>query len=80
MKTARLLKKSEEILNAKKSKQHKEKACLKEVLSGLKKKKRKLVAKLEDSKSSSDQRRIRKELAIIHVRRKKGLKILKTLD
>ena len=80
MKTARLLQKSEEILNAKKSKQRKEKECLKEVLSGLKKKKRKLVAKLEDSKSSSDQRRIRKELAIIHVQRKKGLKILKTLD
>ena len=80
MKTARLLKKSDEILNAKKSKQRKEKECLKEVLTGLKQKKRKLLAKLEDTKKASDQRRIRKELAIIHVQRKKGLKILKTLD
>ena len=79
MKTAKLLKKSDEILSAKKSKQHKEKECLKEVLSALKKKKRKLVAKLEETKKADDRNHISKELAVIRVQRKKGLKILKTL-
>lgn len=80
MKTSKLLKKTEEILSAKKSKQRKEVKSLKEVLSALKKKKRKLSAKLEETKSSSDREHLRKELAVIRAQRHKGLKILKRIQ
>lgn len=79
MKTSKLLKKSKEILGAKKSKQRKEVECLKELLAGLKKKKRKYSAKLEEAKNPRDRERISKELAVIRVQRHKGLKLLKKI-
>ena len=79
MKTVRLLKKVEEILNAKKSKQREEKKYLKEVLGKLKKRKHKLEEKLKTVDKASEQDRIRKDLAIIRLQRKKGLKTLKNL-
>ena len=79
MKTVRLLKKVEEILDAKKSKQREEKKCLKEVLGKLKKRKHKLEDKLKDASKASEKDRISKDLAIIRVQRKKGLKTLKNL-
>ena len=79
MKTAKLLKKTEEIFSAKKSKQRKEVESLKELLSGLKKKKRKLNAKLEETKNSKEKDHIRKDLAVIRAQRHKGLKILKSI-
>lgn len=79
MKTVKLLKKVEEILNAKKSKQREEKKYLKEVLGKLKKRKHKLEEKLKTVDKASEQDRIRKDLAIIRVQRKKGLKTLKDL-
>lgn len=79
MKTLKLLKKVENILNAKKSKQLDEKKTLKEVLHKLKKRKHKLQEKLEHAGKSSEKERIRKDLAIIRAQRKKGLKTLKNL-
>jgi hypothetical protein len=79
MKTLKLLRKAEEILNAKKSKQRSEKKCLQEVLGKLKKRKHKLRDKLKNAGKSSERERIRKEMAIIHAQRKKGLKALKDL-
>jgi len=79
MKTPKLLKKIEEFVSAKKSKQREEKDSLKEVLRKLKKHKRKLQDKLKSEKKSSEAARIRKELAIISAQRHKGLKALKKL-
>lgn len=79
MKTSKLLRKTEELLSAKKSKQRKEIDSLKELLAGLKKKKHKLNGKLEDTKNPSDREHIRKELAVIRAQRHKGLKILKKI-
>ena len=79
MKTAKLLRKTDEIFSAKKSKQRKERACLMELLSGLKKKKRKLNEKLKEVKKPHERERIRKELAVVRMQRHKGLKILKSL-
>ena len=79
MKTSKLLKKTEHILSARKSKQRKEIDRLKDLLAALKKKKHKLNAKLEETKNSDDREHIRKELAVIRAQRHKGLKILKAL-
>ena len=79
MKTSKLLRKTGEFLDAKKSKQRKEVESLKHLLAGLKKKKRKLGAKLEETKNPRDQEHIRKELAVVRVQRHKGLKLLKRI-
>ena len=79
MKTNKLLKKTEEILSEKKSKQRQRVDSLKELLAALKKKKRKLNEKLVSTKNSRDREHIRKELAVVRVQRHKGLKILKSL-
>ena len=79
MKTSKLLKKTKDILSAKKSKQRKEVKCLKELLSALKKKKRKLANKLEEADDHAEREHIRKELAVIRAQRHKGLKLLKGL-
>ena len=79
MKTSKLLKKTREILSAKKSKQRKEAESLQELLAALKKKKKKLNAKLEKTKSGSDREHIEKELAVIRAQRHKGLKLLKDI-
>lgn len=79
MKTLKLLQKVEDFLNAKKSKQRRERKNLKAVLGKLKKRKHKLRDKLKNVEKPSEQERIRKDMAIIHAQRKKGLKTLKAL-
>ncbi|MCP5315624.1 MAG: hypothetical protein H6955_18840 [Chromatiaceae bacterium] len=79
MKTPKLLKKAEEILSAEKMKRRDKKKSLKDILQKLKKRKRKLVHKLEAEKNKSDKEKIRKHLAVIRAQRKKGLKALKEL-
>ena len=79
MKTSKLVQKTEEILSEKKSQQRKRADALKELLAALKKKKRKLNAKLKETKNRRDREHIRKELAVIRVQRHKGLKILKEI-
>lgn len=79
MKTDKLLKKTEELFSEKKSKQRQRVDALKELLDALKKKKRKLNAKLKDTKSSTEREHIRKELAVVRVQRHKGLRILKEI-
>ncbi|MDJ0740031.1 MAG: hypothetical protein QNJ91_09955 [Gammaproteobacteria bacterium] len=77
MKTSKLLKKTEDILSAKKSRQRKEAESLKELLAALKKKRRKLADKLNDAKSGAERERLRKELEVVRAQRHKGLKLLK---
>lgn len=79
MKTSKLLKRTREILSAKKSKQRKEAESLKELLAALKKKKQKLTAKLDKTESRSDREHIEKELAVVRAQRHKGLKLLKNI-
>ncbi len=79
MKTSKLLKKTEEIISEKKSKRRQRVDSLKELLAALKKKKRKLNAKLKETKNRRDREQIQKELAVIRVQRYKGLKILKEI-
>jgi hypothetical protein len=79
MKTSKLLKKAEELFSAKKSKQRKKVASLKETLAALKKKKHHLNAKMKSVKSDHDRQNIRKELEVVRAQRHKGLKILKDL-
>ena len=79
MKTDKLLKKTKELLSEKKSKQRQRVDALKELLAALKKKKRKLNAKLKDTKSRTEREHIRKELAVVRVQRHKGLRILKEI-
>ena len=79
MKTSKLLKKTEEYLSAKKSKQRDQIDSLKKILGRLKKRKRKLGEKLKTEKNPGDLERIRKDLAVIRAQRKKGLKALKDL-
>jgi len=79
MKTPKLLKKTEEILSAKKSKQREQIKCLKEILSKLKKRKKKLHEKLKHEDDPREVARLERDLAIIHAQRKKGLRTLKDL-
>lgn len=79
MKTLKLLKKTEEILSAKKSKQRKKIDSLKKLLDKLKKRKRKLKERLEATNDREHQARIRGELEVIQAQRRKGLKALKEL-
>jgi hypothetical protein len=79
MKTSKLLKKTEELLSAKKSKQRDRIDSLKEILGQLKKRKRKLREKLKTEKRTRNLERIHKDLAVIRAQRKKGLKALKDL-
>ena len=79
MKTSKLLKKAEELFSAKKSKQRKKIASLKETLAALKKKKHKLNAKMKNVESDHDRENIEKELEVVRAQRHKGLKILKGL-
>ena len=79
MKTPKLLKKVEKILDADDAKQRKHAKCFKEILNKLKKRKAHLKDKLKDTKSEKDRKRIQRDLAIIHTQRKKGLQALKDL-
>lgn len=79
MKTPKLLKKTEEILSAKKSKQREQIKCLKEILDKLKKRKKKLREKLKREDDPHEIERLERDLAIIQAQRKKGLKAVKDL-
>lgn len=79
MKTSKLLKKAEELLSAKKSKQRDRIDSLKEILGQLKKRKRKLREKLKTEERPRNLERIHKDLAVIRAQRKKGLKALQDL-
>ena len=79
MKTAKLLQKTEAFLSAKKSKQRKKIDALKEMLDGLKQKKREMNEKIKAADSKSEREHLEKELAVIRAQRHKGLKILKDL-
>jgi hypothetical protein len=79
MKTNKLIKKTKELLSAKRSKQRKKIDTLKELLAKLKHRKRKLQASLENEKSKDKREHIRNDLEVIRAQRRKGLKALKAL-
>ena len=79
MKTNKLIKKTKELLSAKRSKQRKKIDTLKELLAKLKHRKRKLQASLESEKSKDKREHIRNDLEVIRAQRRKGLKALKAL-
>ena len=80
MKTAKLLKTAKEYLSLDAKKAKKQKACIKELLHELKKKKRLLKAHLAQENSDKEKKRIKKELDIIFAQYKKGLRTLKELS
>ncbi|MES9845972.1 MAG: hypothetical protein ABW162_13525 [Candidatus Sedimenticola sp. PURPLELP] len=79
MKTPKLIKRVNEYLDADKKKQRDQMDSIKEVLKKLKKKQHNLKGKLDKEKNTKDKKKIQKDLDIIFVQRKKGLKALKKL-
>ena len=79
MKTPKLLKKVERILDEDKAKQRDHAKCFKEILHKLKKREKGLKEKLKDTRNHKDRKRIQRDLAIIHTQRKKGIQALKDL-
>jgi hypothetical protein len=79
MKTPKLLEKVEKILHAKEAKQRQHAKCFKEILHKLKKRQKDLKEKLKDTSNEKERKRIKRDLAIIHTQRKKGIQALKDL-
>jgi len=80
MKIPKLLKKVEHYIDADKKKQCKQRDSMREVLKQLKKKQRLLREKQDSEKDDKKRKHIQKDLDIIFVQRKKGLKALKKLQ
>ena len=79
MKTPKLLKKVNEYLDSDKKRQAEQKDSIKKVLKKLKKKQNHLKEKLKNEKDEKVAKSLKKELNIIFVQRKKGLKVLKSM-
>ena len=79
MKTPKLIRMAQELLDADKKKQREQIKCLKELLHKLKKKQRTLKAKLDIERDDTTRKRMRKDLDIILAQRKKGITTLKSL-
>jgi thiamine kinase-like enzyme len=79
MKIPKMLKRVDEFLDSDKKKQCDQKDSIKEILHKLKKKHNHCKEKHKDEKDEKKRARIQKELDIIWVQRKKGLKALKKL-
>lgn len=79
MKIPDMLKKVEQFIDSDKNKQREQKDSIKHILKKLKKKHSSIKEKLATEKNPEKQEKIEKELDIIFVQRKKGLKELKKL-
>lgn len=79
MKAPKLLKIVERFLSADKEKQQEHIKCMKDVLKKLKKKENALKNKLNQEKKDKDRKKIKSELAIIYLKRKKGIASIKEL-
>jgi AAA+ ATPase superfamily predicted ATPase len=77
MKTPKLIKMAQSYLDNDAKKATDQRACIKEILKKLKKKKQALKSKLDKVKSDKERKRIERDLCIIYEQRKKGLKLLK---
>ena len=80
MKTHKLLKLSQEVISDKKSKNYKQKKCLKDLQIKLKKKGKKLKERIENESDVKDKKAIEKQLKIIYAQRKKIINALKDLS
>jgi hypothetical protein len=79
MKIPKLLKIVNRFLSAEKEKQYEHTKCFKDILKKLKKKENSLKHKLKNENSEKNRKQIKKELAIVHAQRRKGIEALKKL-
>lgn len=79
MKAPKLLKIVKRFLSADKEKQYKHTKCFTDVLKKLKKKENSLKNELKHAKNDKDRRQIKKELAIVHAQRHKGIVAIRKL-
>jgi len=79
MRAPKLLKIVKRFLSADKEKQYEHTKCFTDVLKKLKKKENALKNKLANESSDKNRKQIKKELAIVHAQRKKGIEALKKL-
>ncbi len=79
MNANKLLKTVSRFLSANKKKQNEHTKCFKEVLHKLKKKERQLKNELEHEKNEKTRKRIKKDLEVVYVQRRKGIQALKKL-
>ena len=79
MKAPKMLKIVKRFLSADKEKQYEHTKCFKDVLKKLKKKENTLKHKLKNENNEKNRKEIKKELAIVHAQRRKGIEALKKL-
>lgn len=79
MKAPKLLKIVNRFLSANKNKQSEHTKCFKDVLKKLKKKEIDLKDKLKKESNEKNRKQIKKELAIVHAQRRKGIEAIKKL-
>ena len=79
MKAPKLLKIVNRFLSADKEKQYEHTKCFKDILKKLKKKENSLKDKLKKENNDKNRKQIKKELAIVHAQRKKGIEAIKKL-
>ena len=79
MRAPKLLKIVNRFLSADKEKQYEHTKCFTDVLKKLKKKENALKNKLKNEKNEKNRKQIKKELAILHVQRRKGIEAINKL-
>ena len=79
MKAPKMLKIVKRFLSADKEKQYEHTKCFNDVLKKLKKKENTLKHKLKNENNEKNRKEIKKELAIVHAQRRKGIEALKKL-
>jgi hypothetical protein len=79
MRAPKLLKVVKRFLSADKEKQYEHTKCFKDVLKKLKKKENALKNELKNEKNEKNRKQLKKEIAVVHAQRKKGIEALKKL-
>lgn len=79
MKLSKLIKRAEEVLSTKKSKQMAKKADLETLLVKLRKKEKSLTAELKEETDKEKKQKLKNKIALAHSQRKKGLAALASL-
>ena len=77
MKTKKLMRRLKAIFSADLREQQNEADALRKLLGKLKKKEKKLIAKLERVSNTEERQGLKKKIQLLHGQRKKGLKLLK---
>jgi len=79
MSKKKLLKQLRDFFDMSKKKRLKHMQELQAIIKEIKKQEKKLIAKCQESPKESHSRMIKQEIAVLHAKRKKGLKALKAL-